>query len=155
MRLLLASLLVAGSLAGCAVTHAEDDQPPGRLCPASLALLLDPSTGTCMGFAPPECTGDTEPAHDDFAGCHSTCDGLGEADCLDTAGCRAGFLLNASAQPQYWTCWATAPSGPDHSTACTGLSALDCSRHDNCAASYLKHADGTTTFDSCGYQPGV
>ncbi len=149
-------LILAVSLAGCVDESPETDD--GETCSGAVLLALDPVIGACRPYAPDCGNAEIVPGvpNDQLATCHSACDELDESTCLDTAGCRAGYELDGTSTTRaYWTCWATAPSDPDHTTACAGLSAQACSRRDDCVAIYDRHDDSTTTFDACGSEPGV
>ena len=116
--------------------------------------LLNPDTGqcdyyngggsqNCEDYGRPVPLAEPDRAPVDWAQCFSQCTDLGEAQCLNTPGCRAGYVSscppNGLCEVEAWSfaqCWATAPSGPVQGS-CEGLSAYECSRHDNCVARHV------------------
>ena len=129
--------------------------------------LRNPVTGACEAFGggDPGCRGNdfapslpSQPLPD-WPACDGTCDGLAEASCRDTAGCRA-IYDSSRGEAIFTNCWPTAPSGPVNGW-CGGLDALECSRHDDCIATFDGLADdgvgrfeGCDNEDPCPYLPG-
>lgn len=149
--LAIAALVSAAGCTGDDQCYSYDYANTRPIAPAY--QLRDPVTGTCQDFSWGGDCGDpcapcplagAEIAQPDWAQCYGQCEGLNEATCTNTSGCRA--IYNGST---FYECWGVAPSGPIESISCTGLDAQECSRHDNCVAF---HAPGTPigSFMSCG-----
>lgn len=173
-RILAYSFLAAFSvgLSGCVLFFENDDDddwddclyPPGDGGGAPLELR-NPETGLCEyiggggGWCDPNCGACDQPAEADNAAvalpswgyCSSFCSGLDEATCLDTQGCRGGYIdtcpPNADCDItslQFYECWSVDMTGPVSDGSCEGLDAWSCSQHDNCRAVH-ENACGTTT----------
>ncbi len=89
----------------------------------------------------------------DWAMCWGYCEGLDEASCLGTSGCRVAYSGEA-----FYGCWGTAPTGPIQGGGCEGLDAYSCSLHDDCTAHYTGGLtdDGVweeTRFSFCANEP--
>lgn len=158
--------LMAAAMAACF----EDDDclleaEPGLEAPPE---YRNPQTGQCEAGA---VTGGGGGACGDFGGnadrapaeppdmafCFVGCEGLDEASCTETAGCRAIYLSDCppdadcdTTNYNYADCWGVAPSGPDPSLECAGLDAFSCSRAEHCSARHIQsETGGVGFFESC------
>jgi hypothetical protein len=154
----LCGFVLLATIAGCT----DGDDPPclyDRAGAAELAAIeyRDPYSGTCQSFGYPcdDACGNGCPeygapqAQPDWALCYQACEGLGEATCKTTSGCRAIYEGSV-----FHECWGTAQSGPVQGGNCTALDAQECSRHDDCIAI---HAQGTPIgqFQSCAAETSI
>jgi hypothetical protein len=100
--------------------------------------------------------------------CESQCSGLDEATCLDTAGCRGGYIdscpPNADCDLEggisFYECWAVDQTGPVNGIDCWDLDAWTCSTSDECRAVHENPCllnDGSTSclgnFSFCAPEP--
>ena len=122
--------------------------------------------GGCDYYAADEAAPEPQP---DWASCYGYCEGLDEATCLVTDGCRGAYNAggldgdptDADCAPgycggdQFLGCWGTAPSGPIQGGGCAALDAYECSRHDDCSAHYSTiYAEATEQqFTYCSDEP--
>ena len=158
--------LMIAAMAACI----EDDD-----CPVETGAGLEapdhpgyrnPETGLCEGGGTPggsggECGdfgGDRDPIEPpDMALCFGGCEGLDEATCAGTDGCRAIYLSDCPPLADctdiaytFADCWGVAPSGPDPSLECAGLDPFSCSRAEHCSARHAQSDAGTLgLFESC------
>ena len=116
--------------------------------------LRNPDTGQCEYFGGGggggwECDDPCAPCPDrdepgapaplpSWGSCESFCDGLDEASCYETAGCRAAFV-----EDTYYGCWAVDQSGPVSGGGCDEFDSYECSRHDDCVAVHEPGLCGT------------
>jgi hypothetical protein len=117
----------------------------------------DPLSGTCQSFGGYPCDGVCGPceydttgqAQPDWALCYGSCEGLAEATCKTTSGCRAIYEGTA-----FHDCWGVAMSGPVQGGNCSTFDVYECSRHDDCIAI---HANGEPigSFQSCAAESAV
>lgn len=152
---LLPALALALPSSACLIHLGDDDATPCALSdtePAfdvALTLLLDPSTLTCVQFDFGSCNacGECPPgplgALPSWGACQSQCTGLSEIACDNTAGCRTTYdhaCLTGEGPCTAFTpflgCFAIDMTGPAEGS-CEGLDAFECSRHENCLATYL------------------
>ena len=158
-------LVVVASLAsGCTIYFGGDDT--GDDCYYEDDYWLgyrDPWTGLCQDWGggggcvyPQDDQADLAEPPPDWASCPGACEGLDEASCLDTAGCRGAYLDSCppDADCDEWSiefleCWGTAPTGPILYETCWGLDAYDCSRTDECIAVYANSFEGQMAFSHC------
>ncbi|MDX2086998.1 MAG: hypothetical protein SFX73_04065 [Kofleriaceae bacterium] len=171
MRRLLPLFLV---LAGCDfyfggdgddVCSSNGTEPSGGAW--SSVRLRDPQTGQCTdyGYGGDDCDSTCGPCPEvdlaplpPYGACESTCTGLDEQACLDTAGCHAsydedGSIQDAPAYQVFSGCWAVAP-GPLPDTQCWDRDAWGCASDDTCAAYFTKGAyNGSLQFARCAPEP--
>ncbi len=190
MRRLFICLALSTALAsaGCSLYFGGDDDDD--ICtfggdapqPGTPAGYVNPTTGECEyfggggGWCDPRCdsacasegaVADEAVAQPSWAMCESSCTGLDEQTCLDTPGCRAGYVDECSTggcAPQFRECWATDQTGPVQGGTCEGLDAWECSRHDDCIAVHSGCASDPAgnadriacpigNFDRCAAEP--
>lgn len=117
----------------------------------AVSLLVDPETLTCVQFdfgggcnTCGECPPVPEPLppFPSWGACQSQCTGLSEIACDNTAGCRTTYDHDCltgdgpcTALQPFLGCFAIDNTGPALG-ACEGLDAFECSRHENCLATY-------------------
>jgi hypothetical protein len=155
--------LVLLALTGCQLVFDGGDDEP---CPpvaydvaAPAQQLRNPQTGECQSFGNPypcddrcgyacPATGAAE-AQPDWGTCFGECEEImqressqaaQEAACVAHPACRAVYRELGSPEPEFFGCWATAPSGPVKGV-CAGLDSQQCSRHDDCSAVYSQAID--------------
>ncbi len=149
----LPALALALSSSACVIHLGDDDQPCALAgdTPAGDAagtLLVDPQTLACTEFGFGGTCGACGPCPEPlppiptWAACQTACTGLSEIACDNTAGCRTTYddacLLGTgpcTAFVAFLGCFAIDSSGPD-TGPCEGLDAFECSRHENCLATY-------------------
>jgi hypothetical protein len=140
----------------CDVDFGGGDSAGAQAEPAPTGLL-NPDTGQCEFFGNPfpppfpcdsecgPCVGGAEQPPDavpqpSWGFCESFCTGLDEATCLDTSGCRAGYVDGGDDPDVFSDCWMTDQGGPIQGD-CTGLDAYSCSLHDDCKAIHTNACD--------------
>ncbi len=112
-------------------------------------LLVDPNTLACTEFGFGGTCGLCGPCPEplppipSWGACQSQCTGLSEIACDQTAGCRTTYDHNCLlgegdciAFQAFLGCFAIDNTGPALGP-CEGLDAFECSRHENCLATYL------------------
>lgn len=161
------SLLLLVLLGGCGLYWggSGDDvcNGGGAVAKEPAQEYVDPSTGQCSGYGGggggcDPCGGPCAEAEalppPDWASCYSSCSGLSEDSCLNTAGCHADYTVVYAPGPgpvdTFWQCVAL----PSYVTiteggGCANLDAQSCSEHDDCASDYVQDAAGNSKFASC------
>ena len=152
----LPALALALSSSACVIHLGDDDVPQCGLDGTGAGdvagtLLVDPQTLACTEFGFGGTCGLCGPCPEPFppipswGACQSTCTGLSEIACDQTAGCRTTYdhdcLLGTgpcTAFQAFLGCFAIDSSGPDLGP-CEGLDAFECSRHENCLATYIDY----------------
>jgi hypothetical protein len=185
MKLLTGAALLAAialsTTTGCSIYFGDDDDDDcdygyDEYDPGPSIGYLDPVTGQChyigggggggggCGVRPLDQAEEAPGALPDEALCDTYCSGLDEPSCLATPGCRGGYLDFCTGSggdcypvPSFYTCWATAPSGPVQGGDCYLFDPWECSRHDDCLAVHGSYSGGGAgeADDSAGIQPPI
>jgi hypothetical protein len=133
-------------LAGCDLYLGDHDEKPPCAFGGDPIPMINPYTGLCETWGSPSCGYELNggaadagpratPPEANWAICYSECTGLVENTCLETAGCRANYLLGGQ---RFQGCTAVAPWGHDvpHPNNCADLDAQGCTQTDQCSSVY-------------------
>jgi hypothetical protein len=171
--------LAVGPLAGCEIYFGDDDDqcvvPPteegfGHRNPHNGACepFDNGGGGGCFGGDDTPAGTFEAPVAFDWGDCPSSCEQLGEQECLASADCHATYVDcapggNCDGPWRFNECWDLPPSGGNYGgEQCQGLDAEGCNRNADCVSNYhagdsgegYPSGGGPLTYDSCGPEGG-
>jgi hypothetical protein len=172
---LLALVFMVASSTGCLLMNGDDDDceyggVPTRDGEGAAVYdpgIRNPDTGLCeywntggggecdaCGNCPDAPNQDDRAPTPTWGSCESGCEGLDQATCETTGGCRAiltSACITADCQdtPVFAACWPTDTTGPVQGGGCEGLDAFSCSLHDDCSAVHQQDNGAAGTFGYC------